>query len=437
MQSSHSLDRLSVAFSDSRAVADAGLLLPATLVEKLGLRELFDRAVDLGEAPGRAGVGVKALTLIYSALAGGDCIDDAGILRAGRTVAVLGQEVRAPSTLGTFLRSFRWGHALQLDVVSREALARAWRSGAGPKDGPLTIDLDSTICETYGLKKAGGSRFTYTNVRGYHPLLAVLPETGEVVHARLRGGPAHTAQGAARFIAQTVARVRSAGAAGELTLRADAGFFGEKVVRACRKKNVRFSLAMPLHRGLQARIAALPEAAWRPIGYVLPGAAVAEIPYTAFGKPGVPVRLIVRRVPPSPGSQLALFATYAYHAFITDRDGDTLALEADHRRHAEIENVIRDLKYGVGLNHLPSGKFGANAAWLALQVIAHNLGRWVGQLSGATRMTTKTLRQRFLSLPGRITRSARRFFLALPAGWPWREEFTATLIRLRSLPLLI
>ncbi len=141
---------------------------------------------------------------------------------------------------------------------------------------------------------------------------------------------------------------------------------------------------------------------------------MAEIPYTAFGKHGVPVRLIVRRVPPSPGSQLALFATYAYHGFVTDREGNTLCLEAGHRRHAEIENVIRDLKYGMGLNHLPSGVFGANAAWLALQVIAHNLGRWLGQLAGVTQLTSKTLRQRFLSLPGRITRSARRSFLALP-----------------------
>jgi hypothetical protein len=434
MQSSHSLERLSVAFSDSHAVADAGLLLPATLAEKLGLRGLFDQAVDLGGAPGRGNAGVKALTLVYSALAGGDCIDDAGVLRAGRTRAVLGQEVRAPSTLGTFLRSFQWGHALQLDVVSREALSRAWRSGAGPKkEDPLTIDLDSTICETYGLKKAGGSRFTYTHVRGYHPLLAALPATGEVVHARLRGGPAHTAQGTARFIAQTVSRVRGAGHTGVLTLRADAGFYAEKVVKACRTKNVCFSITVPLYAGLAARIAALAEASWSPIAYPLPGAAVAEMPYVPFGKKQS-YRLIVRRVPPSPGSQLALFAAYGYHAFLTDREGDTTALEADHRRHAEIENVIRDLKYGVGLNHLPSGKFGANAAWLALQVMAHNLGRWVGQLAGTMRLTTKTLRTRLLCLPGRITRSARRSFLALPTAWPWREAFARALLRLRALP---
>lgn len=433
MQSSHSLSHLSVAFSDSHAVADAGLVLPATLAEKLGLRVLFDQAVDLGDAAGRGNVGVKALTLVYSALCGGDCIDDARTLLAGRTAAILGQEVRAPSTLGTFLRSFRWGHALQLDVVSRIALARAWRAGAGPGSGPLTIDLDSTICETYGLAKAGGSRFTYTHVRGYHPLLAVLPQSGEVVHARLRGGPAHTAQGVCRFIAQTVARVRQAGARGELTLRADAGFYSQKVIAACRKKKVRFSITLPLHHSLQAKIAALPQEAWQPIPYVFPGAAVAEIPYAPFGGKEA-FRLIVRRVPPSPSSQLALFVTYAYHAFLTDREGDTLALEADHRRHAEIENVIRDLKYGVGLNHLPSGRFGANAAWLALQVLAHNLGRWLSQLAGGGRLTTKTLRRRFLSLPGRLTRSARRLFLSLPAAWPWREAFLQTLSVLRTLP---
>jgi hypothetical protein len=435
MQSSHNLSRLSVAFSDRHAVADAGLLLPATLAEKLKLRALFEEHVDLGDALGAGNVGVKAMTLIFSALAGGDSIEDANLLRAGATQAVLGQEVRAPSTLGTFLRAFTWGHALQLDAVSRHLLARAWAAGAGPGGAPLTIDLDSTICETYGLKKAGGSRFTYTHVRGYHPLLAVAAGTGEVLHARLRGGPAHTSRGVSRFIAQTIARVRAAGATGELTLRADSGFYSHKVVAACRKRDVRFSITIPLHTHLNQRIAALPEGAWTAIPYFLPGAGVAEICYTPFGKKGAPVRLIVRRVPPNPGSQLALFSAYGYHAFICDREGDTLHVEQDHRRHAEIENVIRDLKYGVGLNHLPSGKFGANAAWLAFQVMAHNLGRWLNALGlqGAP-LRMKTLRHRLFALPGRLTRSARRFRLALSCAWPWKEEFLATLIRLRSLP---
>ena len=148
-----------------------------------------------------------------------------------------------------------------------------------------------------------------------------------------------------------------------------------------------------------------------------------------------PVRLIVRRVKPTPGSQLALFASYSYHGFITDRDGDTLELEADHRRHAEVENAIRDLKYGVGLNHLPSGRFAANAAWLAVQVLAHNLARWTARIGlGEQIVTTKTLRRRFFSMAGRITRSARRLTLHLPQGWPWAEQATLALARLRALP---
>ena len=149
-----------------------------------------------------------------------------------------------------------------------------------------------------------------------------------------------------------------------------------------------------------------------------------------------PVRLIVRRVKPTPGSQLALFAIYSYHGFITDRDGELLELEADHRRHAEIENAIRDLKYGVGLNHLPSGRFAANAAWLAVQVMAHNLARWTARIGLGERIaTTKTLRRRFFSLAGRLTRSARRLTLHLPDRWPWAEKLSRALARLRAIPL--
>ena len=141
-------DRIQIAFDDHRLVNNAGLLLPATLAQRVGLRELVDHHLDLGDAPGRANAGDKLMTLVASALAGGDCIDDADALRTGGTACTLGVTVKAPSTLGTFLRSFRWGHVRQLDRVSRQLLARAWASGAGPGDGPLTIDLDSTICET-------------------------------------------------------------------------------------------------------------------------------------------------------------------------------------------------------------------------------------------------------------------------------------------------
>ena len=231
-------DRIQITFDDRRLVANAGLLLPATLARHLGLRELVDHHLDLGGAPGRANTGDKMLTLVASALAGGDCIDDADVLRTGGTACTLGGTVKAPSTLGTFLRSFRWGHVRQLDRVSRELLARAWQAGAGPGDGPLTIDLDSTICETYGLAKEGARHHGYTGKRGYHPLLAIAAGTGDVLMSRLREGRANTARGAAHFLRETVGRVRYAGANGRLTLRADSGFYTYGVVSVCRKMDV-------------------------------------------------------------------------------------------------------------------------------------------------------------------------------------------------------
>ncbi len=432
-------DRIQITFDDHRLVANAGLLLPTTLARHLGLPQLVQECLDLGNAPGRANTGDKIMTLVASALAGGDCIDDADVLRTGGTARTLGGTVKAPSTLGTFLRSFRWGHVRQLDRVSRELLARAWAAGAGPGDAPLTIDLDSTICETYGLAKEGARHHSYTGQRGYHPLLAIAAGTGDVLMSRLRVGRANTARGAAHFLRGTVGRVRYAGASGQLTVRADSGFYTHAVVSACRRMDVRFSITIRQSASLRSLIEAIPEAEWTPIPYWMEGAAdVAETAYTPFGSEpdAVPVRLIVRRVKPTPGSQLALFATYSYHAFITDREGDTLDLEADHRRHAEIENAIRDLKYGVGLNHLPSGRFPANGAWLAVQIIAHNLARWTTRIGlGEALVTTKNLRRRFFSLAGRITRSARRLTLHLPQGWPWQNQFSSALARLRALPL--
>ncbi len=192
--------------------------------------------------------------------------------------------------------------------------------------------------------------------------------------SRLCEGRASTARGA-HFLRETVGRVRYVGASGQLTVRADSGFYAHALVAVCREMDVRFSINIRQRKSLRHLMEAIPEDDWRPIPYWMEGAAaVAETTYTPFqSEPdAAPVRLIVRRVRPTPGSQLALFATYSYHAFITDRDGEMLELEADHRRHAEIENAIRDLKYGVGLNHLPSGRFAANAAWLAIQVMAHN-----------------------------------------------------------------
>ena len=436
MRSSRSLDRVVVTFDDEHAVADAGLVLPATLAQHLELRELIDGSVDLGAAAGRANVGHKAMTLIHSALAGGDCIDDADALRSGETESVLGHGVLAPSTLGTFLRSFTWGHVRQLDRVSGELLARAWSAGAGPDDEPVTVDVDSTICETYGLAKQGGV-FGYTHVRGYHPLLATIAGTGDVVHCRLRGGNANSGRGAKSFLTETFNRIRAAGATGPMTLRADSGFYARKVVDACRDAGARFSITVRLHKALHKKIAAILDDAWTPIPYFLDGADVAETTYRPFGNDQPDLRLIVRRVRPTPGTQLALFVEFSYHAFITDRHGTTLELEADHRRHAEIENSIRDLKYGVGLNHLPSGRFGANAAWLGFNVIAHNLSRWVSRIGlGETLITHKTLRRRYLRVSGRVTRSGRRRTLHFPTRWPWADQFHTALANLRAVVLI-
>ena len=404
-------DRIRIVFDDHRLVANAGLLLPATLAQHLGLGELVDHHLNLGSTPGRANTGDKMLTLVASALAGGDCIDDADALRAGGTYSVLGCMVKAPSTLGTFLRSFRWGHVRQLDRVSRELLARAWAAGAGPGDAPFTIDLDSTICETYGLAKEGARHHGYTGKRGYHPLLAVAAGTGDVLMSRLREGRANTVRGAAHFLRETVGRVRYQGGPTAASMQ---GF------------------PMPSSRPYPRRIGRPSPTGWTvPPMWPRPPTLPLKVSTGA-----APVRLIVRRVKPTPGSQLALFASYSYHGFITDRDGETLELEADHRRHAEIENAIRDLKYGVGLNHLPSGRFAANGAWLAVQVLAHNLARWAARIGlGEQIVTTKTLRRRFFSLAGRLTRSARRLTLHLPRGWPWAEQATLALARLRAIPL--
>jgi hypothetical protein len=440
MRSSHSLGRLDVAFDDDRLVADAGLLLPATLASHLGLKELVEEHLDLGVAAGRANAGDKLCTLVMSALAGGDCIDDADALRAAGTGRILGFTAKAASTLGTFLRSFRWGHVRQLDALSRELLGRAWAAGAGPGGAPLTIDLDSTICETYGLQKEGATGFTYSHVRGYHPLVAIAAGTGDVLMARLRGGNANSGRGAGHFLRETIGRVRAAGACGELTVRADSGFYGHAVVAVCRAMGVRFSITIRQHRTVRRLIEAIPETAWTPIPYWLEGGAdVAETSYTPFRDDhpaAAPVRLIVRRVRPTPGSQLEAFVLYDYHAFITDRDGETLVLEADHRRHAEVENAIRDLKYGVGLNHLPSGRFAANGAWLAIQVLAHNLARWTARIGlGERIVTTKTLRRRLFNLAGRLTRGGRRVTLHLPKRWPWAVGWRLALSRLRAIPL--
>jgi hypothetical protein len=430
MPSSHVvLDQVDIAFDDPRAVAHAGLLLPATLAERLGIEQATDQLVDLGDRPGAAQPGRKLLTLVHALVAGGECIDDVELLRCGSTASVLGHRVMAASTVGTWLRAFTFGHVRQLDKVTGELLSRAWAAGAGPGDGPLTVDVDSTICEVHGYHKQGAC-YGYTHRLGYHPLLATRAASGEVLHARLRKGAANTARGILRFVDELIARLRRAGASGELTLRMDSGFWSAKLLRALRRHEVRYSITVRQTKTVRAAIATIPEHVWVQIAYQPDGVAqVAETPYRGD-------RLIVRRVR-NQGDQAQLFPTWRYHAFVTNRVGTMIELDADHRRHAVCELAIRDLKAGAGLAHLPSGHFNANAAWLLAATLAHNLLRWtavIGLGVDDQQTVAKTLRRTLLALPGRLTRSARQWTLHLPAGWPWAHSFTMALARLRCIP---
>jgi hypothetical protein len=249
---------LTVAFDDERAVANAGLLLPATLGRRLGLEQLVDETVDLGRRPGAARPGRKLLSLVHAMLLGADCIDDCEVLRSGRTEAVLGHRPMAPSTLGTFLRSFTFGHVRQLDRVLGEALRRAWQAGAGPGDGPLVIDLDSFIGEVHGDAKQGAG-YGYSGRLGYHPLLATRADSNEVLHVRLRKGQANTQRGVERFVDELLARVRRAGHADELVVRADSGFWNKKLCVRLRKAGCRYSIGVTQQKIVRERIAAIPD----------------------------------------------------------------------------------------------------------------------------------------------------------------------------------
>ena len=263
MRASQTLDRLAIAADEDTLITDAGLLLPATLASRLGPAELFDERITAGAHPGQ-----KCLTVIASALAGGDCIDDVTALRAGATGAVPGHRVAAPSTVGTFLPSLRWGQARQFDAVSRQLLARAARAGAIDTTGAggrFVVDIDATPVQTYGPAKRGAEQPRRTGRRGYHPILAVAAGTGDVLHARLRRGRTNDASGAPAFVTETLSRVRAAGVTGAVVLRADTGFYLADVLAACTKAQVGFSIGARMQARMRSRIAELDETAWTPV----------------------------------------------------------------------------------------------------------------------------------------------------------------------------
>ncbi len=436
---SHALDRIDATFDDPNLVANAGLLLVATMSQRLGLEGLVNATVRLAGRVGGSRPGRKVLTLVHAMCAGGSHIDHTDMLRAGATAGVLGHRVMAPSTIGTFLRSFTFGHCRQMEAVNGHALERAWALGAGPGMKPLVIDIDSTICEVAGHAKQGAA-FGYTHKLGYHPILATRADTGEVLHGRMRKGSANTQRGMVRFLEELAARVRRAGAAGELTVRVDSGFWSNTTIVTLGRLNVRYTMAVRCGtKGIAAAIASIPDTAWTEIDYTPGGQAqVADCAYTTgTGRHQITRRLVVRRTRLTGAAQQQLWPDWRHHAVLTDLDGTAVEVDKFHRHHAVVELAIRDLKEGAGLEHVPSGNFNANSVWLQCATLAHNLIRWT-TICGHVRaddqlIVARTIRTRLVALPGRIVNRAGRPTLRLPTGWPWATEFTTALDTLRTL----
>ena len=427
---SRGIDRIEVTFDEPNLVANAGLLLVATLVTRLGLERLINATVDLSGRVGGALPGRKVLTLVHAMVAGGSHIEHADMLRTGATGSVLPHRVMAPSTLGTFLRSFTFGHVRQLDAVLAEALRRAWSLGAGPGAQQCVVDLDSTIAEVCGKAKHGAG-FGYTKKLGYHPLLATLAATGELLHVRMRKGAANTQRGTKRFVEELVARLRRAGATGELIMRFDSGFWSNTTIATLERLDVGYTMGVHMVKSVLSAVAAIDEGAWTPIEYTPDGMAeVAERTYKGR-------RLIVRRTR-LVGAQATLWPQWRHFAFVTDLAGDAVDVDAFHRSHARVELAIKDLKEGAGLEHIPSGNFSANAAWLVCAALAHNLIRWsalLGELAPEDQLVVaRTIRTRYLSIPGRLISRSGRPTLRAPLEWPWATKFARALALLRALP---
>jgi Transposase DDE domain group 1 len=422
------LDGLRVEFDDERVVSDAGVALVATLAQRLGIEALAGRLVRLrGDRPGAANAGRKVMALLFAMVLGADSIDDCDVLRAGRTRRLLGGWLPAPSTLGTFLRAFTFGHVRQLDALLGRALERAWKAGAGPGDGRLVIDVDSFVGEVCGYLKQGAA-YGYTRLFGYHPILATRADTREALHIRLRKGSVNTQKGIKRFCEELIARVERAGATGVKLLRADSGFWNTKVFELLERAGWQYSIGVRITKPVRAAVEAIDADAWRRIDY--PDDGEAQIAETVYADR----RLIVRRTR-LVGAQAELWPDWRHFAFLTNRTDDTTLVEAEHRDHAVVEQVIADLK-DQALQHFPSGHFDANGAWTVLAALAHNLLRWT-QLLGlpdTTVRAARTLRRRLLRVPGRLTRHARGWALHLPARWPWHGDYINALNRIRALP---
>jgi hypothetical protein len=438
-------------FDDGNLVSCAGLVPVMTLAEQTGLMRLLADKVRI-TAPriksGSANPAPKLGTLVAGMCAGADSIDDVDVIRSGGMKTVFGG-VYAPSTVGTLLREFSFGHARQLESVLREHLvALCGRVELLPgADEQVFVDIDSLLRPVYGHAKQGAS-YGHTKIagkqilrKGLSPLAATIstPAGAPVIAGlRLRAGKTNSGKGAGRMVAQAISTARAAGARGPILVRGDSAYGNRTVVRACLRHRAQFSLVMARNPAIDRALAAIEETAWTPVSY--PGAVrdpdtgawisdaeVAEIGYTAFAstKDRITARLIVRRVKDARFPD-ALFPVWRYHPFFTNTNLPVEAADITHRQHAIIETVFADLIDGP-LAHIPSGRFGANSAWILCAAISHNLLRAAGVLAGDrhARARGSTLRRRIVNIPARLARPQHRPVLHLPTHWPWSKAWLA------------
>jgi hypothetical protein len=449
MRSSHKAAAVSVRFDDPNLVSHAGLVPAMRLAENAGLPDLADGLLTLDSTAG-SNAGAKVASIVAGMVAGADSIEDLDVIRHG-ALPRLFTGVRAPSTLGTFLRDFTIGHNAQLENVLAGTLARLRRlTPLLPEIDKLAfVDVDSKITRVFGPGKDGAA-FGYTGVRGLNFLGATLssPISAPVITGtRLRGGNADTRKHATSFVKTNLARARTAGGAtGKLLVRMDSGYYVGEILQTVLDENAWFSVTAQQNSSVQAAIASIPDTAWQKITYTTPvydedtqewvsTAQIAETRYTAFTNPTdngqfITARLIVRRTPKTTNSTEAgtgaLFPVYRYQAVFTNSPFDLHAADTHHRARAgTIEQVFGDLNNSA-LAHFPSGRFAANAAWLTLAALTHNLLRAAGCLTSVfhAKARTNTLRHHLINIAARTTRSARKTTLHLPQNWPWADSFT-------------
>ncbi len=455
MQLSHTLRTGSAVFDDPNLVSAAGLVPLLKLAERAGLQMLADQHLSVSTDQG-ANAGLKVASLVAGMAAGADSIDDMALLRHGG-MGRLFARAYAPSTLGSFLRAFTFGHVRQLDAVASRfltGLAAVAPLVTSAADGLVLIDVDDTIVEVHGRAKQG-SGYGYSGIRGLNALLATVTTASTapiIVAQRLRKGACGSPRGAARLVADALKTVKNLKPDSRPLMRADSAFYGHPTVSAAVKAGADVSVTVRLDPRVKTAISSIPDHAWQTIAYTdaifddtsqqwISQAEVAETSFTAFSSKKkadqVPGRLVVRRIPdlnPTPG-QDSLFDTWRFHAFFTTSALDTVTADKIHRGHAIIEQVHADLKHSA-LAHLPSGKFNANAAWLVLAVIAFNLTRAAATLTGPAlaKATTATIRRKLITVPARLARSARQITLHLPQHWPWEAAWTTLLTRVCGPP---